>query len=211
MLHKETVDPKTLELLISLQKEPELAEFNLVGGTALALLVGHRKSIDLGFFTTNDFDLEQLKSMMVEKYGFVVSFERKHTLKGFIDNVKIDCIRFGYPHISETLAIGGVRIEGVPDIVAMKLSAIAQDGTRIKDFIDIAYLSDKYSFNEMLGFYRTKFPSANVLMPVKAITYFDEIDFDESIIMLAGKFNWQKVVKRLCEMARTPDKRFQKL
>lgn len=211
MLHKETVDAKTLELLIALQSEPELDDFNLVGGTALALYIGHRKSIDIDLFTTCDFDLERLKSMLIEKYGFTVSFERKHTLKGFINNVKIDCIRFNYPYISDFTVIDGVRLAGIPDIIAMKLSAIAQDGTRIKDFIDVAYFSDKYSFNEMLGFYKTKFPSANVLMPVKAITYFDEIDFNESIIMIADKFDWKKVAKRLNEMVKFPDKKFQKL
>ncbi len=47
MLQKETVDPRTLELLKRLQAEPLLQTFNLVGGTALALRLGHRKSIDL--------------------------------------------------------------------------------------------------------------------------------------------------------------------
>lgn len=211
MLHKETVDAKTLELLIALQREPELEDFNLVGGTALALHIGHRKSIDLDFFTISDFDLEQLKSMLIEKYGFTVSFERKHTLKGFINNVKIDCIRYNYPYISDLMSIDGVRLVGIPDIIAMKLSAIAQDGTRIKDFIDIAYLSDKYTFNEMLGLYKAKFPSANILMPAKAITYFDEIDFNESIIMIIDKFNWKKVAKRLNDMVKFPNKKFQKL
>ncbi|MBQ2853771.1 MAG: nucleotidyl transferase AbiEii/AbiGii toxin family protein, partial [Bacteroidales bacterium] len=57
MLHKETIDSKTLELLIDLQKEPLLSSFNLVGGTALALHLGHRRSVDLDFFTSEAFDL----------------------------------------------------------------------------------------------------------------------------------------------------------
>ena len=48
MLHKETIDLKTLELLSELQKEPLMQTFNLVGGTALALRLGHRKSIMYG-------------------------------------------------------------------------------------------------------------------------------------------------------------------
>ncbi len=43
MLYKETIEPKTLELLIDLQKEPLLSTFNLVGETALALHLGHCK------------------------------------------------------------------------------------------------------------------------------------------------------------------------
>ena len=86
----------------------------------------------------------------------------------------IDCIQFNYPHLYAPTVIEGVRLESIPDIIAMKLSAIAQNGTRIKDFIDIATLSTLYSFEEMLDFYISKFPKANVLMPIKALTYFDE-------------------------------------
>ena len=57
MLHKEVIEPGTLELLKNLQKESELKTFNLVGGTSLALQLGHRKSIDLDLFTDTEFDL----------------------------------------------------------------------------------------------------------------------------------------------------------
>ena len=202
MLHKETVEPRTLDLLKQLQAEPLLDKFNLVGETALALRLGHRKSIDLDLFTRDEFDLEELKTMLVNKYGLKVSYERHQTLKGFIDGIMIDCIQFNYPHLYAPTVIEGVRLESIPDIIAMKLSAIAQNGTRIKDFIDIATLSTLYSFEEMLDFYISKFPKANVLMPIKALTYFDEIDFNESIVMISGKFDWKKIDKRLNEMVR---------
>lgn len=208
MLHKETVDPRTLELLINLQQEPLLETFNLVGGTALALRIGHRKSVDLDLFTKEEFDIEALKNMLIEKYDFKVSFERHQTLKGFINGVMIDCIRFNYNHLQEPEIIENVRLESIPDIIAMKLSAIAQNGTRIKDFIDIATLSNYFSFNEMLEFYQNKFPNSNKLIPAKALTFFGEIDFNESIILINGRFNWNKVSKRLLEMEKQPNKKF---
>lgn len=208
MLYKETVEPRTLELLKQLQAEPLLQTFNLVGGTALALRLGHRKSIDLDLFTREDFDIEELKAMLVQRYGLKVSYERNQTLKGFINGVMIDCIRFNYPHLQDPDIIDDIRLESVPDIIAMKLSAIAQNGTRIKDFVDIATLSTHYSLNEMLGFYSAKFPHANVLMPIKALTYFDEIDFNESVIMTTTKFDWKRYAKRLNDMERHCDKVF---
>lgn len=204
MLHKETVEQSTLELITKLQQEPELQGFNLVGGTALALKIGHRKSIDIDLFTTETFDLPALKTMLTEKYGLRTSFERDQTLKGFINGVMIDCIKFGYPHINSPEIIDNIRLESTPDIIAMKLSAIAQNGTRIKDFIDIAYLSHKYTLNEMLYFYQKKFPQSNAIMPAKALTYFDEIDFEESIMMISGKFEWEKIAKRLTDMTKYP-------
>lgn len=208
MLQTQTVEPATLELLKKLQQEPLLATFNLVGGTALALRIGHRKSVDLDLFTRKEFDLEEVKSMLIEKYDLKVSYERQQTLKGFIGGVMIDCIRFNYPHLQTPDEIDGVRLESIPDIIAMKLSAIAQNGTRIKDFIDIATLSTKYSLDEMLQFYADKFSNANIVMPAKALTYFDEINFDESVVMTSEKFDWKKVAKRLQAMAKSPQKVF---
>lgn len=208
MLHKETIEPRTLELLKRLQAEPLLQTFNLVGGTALALRLGHRKSIDLDLFTREEFDLEELKAMLTENYGMKVSFERNQTLKGFVDGVMIDCIRFNYPHLQAPDIIEGVRLESISDIIAMKLSVIAQNGTRVKDFIDIAVLSTRYSLDKMLEFYSSKFPNANVLMPIKALTFFDEIDFNESVVMTSGKFDWKRIAKRLNEMVRSPQKVF---
>lgn len=114
MLHTETIEPDTLELLKALLSEPILSSFNLVGGTALALRLGHRKSIDLDLFTQDEFDLDGLKSFLVEKYGMKVSFARSQTLKGFINNVMIDCIRLDYPHLQNPDCIDGVRLESLP-------------------------------------------------------------------------------------------------
>lgn len=208
MLHKETIEPGTLELLKHLQAEPELETFNLVGGTSLALQIGHRKSIDLDLFTDTAFDLEALTAMLVEKYGLRVSYARKQTLKGFINHVMIDCIRFDYPHIEVPQTIDGVRLESIPDIIAMKLSAIAQNGTRIKDYIDVACLSNRYTLNEMLEFYQRKYPNANIMMPAKALTYFKEINFEESVVMTNSEFHWDNIANRLMQMTQEPQKRF---
>ena len=196
-----------MELLRKLQSEPLMSSFNLVG-TALALRIGHRKSVDLDFFTKEEFNIVELREMLVEKYAMKVAFERGQTLKGFIDGIMIDCIRFNYPHIKDPDIIDGVRLESIPDIIAMKLDAISHNGTRIKDFIDIATLSSQYSLNEMLKFYLAKYPNANVLMPVKSLVYFGDINFNESVVMLNGAFDWEKVARRLMDMTEQPNKIF---
>lgn len=99
-------------------------------------------------------------------------------------------------------------MESTPDIIAMKLSAIAQNGTRVKDFIDIASLSHLFSLDEMLQFYGRKFSNSNLIMPVKSLTYFDDIDFKESVIMTTGTFDWDKISSRLLEMTKKPNKLF---
>lgn len=204
MLQTQTVEPRTLELLRKLQSEPLMSSFNLVGGTALALRIGHRKSIDLDFFTKEEFNIVELREMLVEKYAMKVAFERGQRLKGFIDGIMIYCIRFNYPHIKDPDIIDGVRLESIPDIIAMKLDAISHNGTRIKDFIDIATLSTMYSLDEMLQFYLAKYPKSNVLMPVKSLVYFDDINFEESVIMTNEAFDWDKIAQRLVDMTNNP-------
>lgn len=209
MLYKETIEPKTLELLIDLQKEPLLSTFNLVGGTALALHLGHRKSIDLDFFTSESFDLEEVKMMLIKKYDFKVSYSRSQTLKGFINGVKVDFIKFDYPHLHNCDIIDEVRIESIPDIIAMKLLSITDNGSRIKDFIDIAYLSSWFSLEQMLQFFIRKITNSNIMMAIKALTYFDDIDFNESIVMLNNNFDWDKIANRLIDMTKEPNRIFE--
>jgi hypothetical protein len=93
----------------------------------------------------------------------------------------------------------------------MKLNAITGNGSRIKDFIDIAYLSCKIPLNKMLDGYTEKY-TANPIIPIKAITFFEDINFNEPIKMAPGsKFNWGKIEKRLKNMQDYPDRIFQAL
>jgi len=191
-------------LLKSLQSEPLLASFNLVGGTSLALRLGHRKSVDLDLFSKEAFDLQEVKELLVNKYDFKAGYEKGKTLKGFISKVMVDLIRYDYPHIQPVETEEGIRLESLPDIVAMKLSSICDNGSRIKDFIDIAHLSKLYSFSEMLQFYTQKYPSSNPIVPTKSLVYFDDINFDEDIVMMKDEFDWTIIENRLNEMAANP-------
>ncbi|MBO7287879.1 MAG: hypothetical protein J6U85_06580 [Bacteroidales bacterium] len=92
----------------------------------------------------------------------------------------------------------------------MKLLSITDNGSRIKDFIDIAYLSSWFSLEEMLQFFIRKITNSNIMMPIKALTYFDDIDFNESIVMLNNDFDWNKIANRLIDMTKEPNRIFEK-
>lgn len=208
MLQTTTVEKRTLGLLKQLQSQAELSNFHLAGGTALALYLGHRKSIDLDLFTPYPFDTTRLEHFLVTKFDFQGDYSEQNTLKGRIDGVKIDCITHPYPLLQNPLEEEGIRLYSQPDIIAMKLSAIADNGSRLKDFIDIAYLSTRYSFQEMLGFYVQKFPTSSPLRPLKGITYFDDIAHEETVVMLEGIYSWQKIADRLQAMTAHQSKVF---
>lgn len=209
MLHTETVARSTLELLKMLESESVMSNFNLVGETSLALYLGHRISVDLDLFTPESFDAGKLEIFLRDKYGFRTDFMEKNTLKGTIDGVKIDCITHSYGYLEKPYTESDIRLYSMEDIVAMKLSAIADNGSRLKDFIDIAFLSTRFPFNSMLRLYERKFPGSNLIRPFKAITYFDDIDFEEDIVMLNGKYDWKLIERRLIDMTQIQNKVFE--
>ena len=114
-----------------------MASFCLAGGTALALYLGHRKSVDLDFFSPMPFDVSVLRGVLEVKYGFCTDFVAKNTLRGHIGGIKVDCITHAYERLAEPYVEDGIRLYALEDIVAMKLSAITDNGSRLKDFIDI--------------------------------------------------------------------------
>ena len=82
---------------------PELEQFNLVGGTALALYYGHRLSIDLDLFSTTDSQPEMLLTALEKTFpDFRYNRPGNVGIFGFIGNVKIDLVRYQHhPSIGE--------------------------------------------------------------------------------------------------------------
>ncbi len=209
MLYENTIESKTFELLMRLMGDKKFNDFHLAGGTALALQIGHRKSIDLDLFTLHDFDFEDISKYLKSNYGFTDSFFEKNTLKGFISGIKIDFLTRAYPLVEPIVVENAVRLYAVNDIAAMKLNAIVGNGTRAKDFVDIAWLSSVMSFSGMLEAYSFKYQSG-YFPALKGLLYFDDIDFNEPIQMVNGKFQWKIISKRLEQMSKQPERVFSK-
>lgn len=211
MLHKETVKGSTFSLLKDLISDPVLKDFNLAGGTALALYIGHRKSIDLDLFTTRPFSASEITEHLVRSYNFKSSYSKGNTIKGYINDVKIDCIAHQYPHLKTPLHSEGIRLYSMEDIVAMKLAAIADNGSRLKDFVDIACLSTKFTLNEMVEHFQTKYPNSNPIFALKGIQYHNDIQFNEDVQIINGYMEWDSFKSRINEMIDDPDKIFENL
>lgn len=207
MLHTKTVTRETLKLLKKLMSDPNLSEFSLVGGTALSLYLGHRKSIDLDLFRKDSFSASALSLYLKEKYNFQEDFQDNNTLKGFINDIKIDFITHKYENVKTIHTIEKLRLYSLEDIAAMKLNAIADNGTRLKDFVDIVCLSTKMSLNEMLESYQKKYPNTNAMRALRGLTYHADI-MHEPIDLIIGDYNWNKVSQRIDEMIKNDTTKF---
>lgn len=177
MLQKRAVEPKTLELIQKLQADIELQKFILVGGTSLALHIGHRVSVDIDLFTVENFDTEAMLQHLEKNYRFNLQYRHKNTLKGFIKNIFVDLITHPYSIIKPVITSENVRMAAKEDIAAMKINAISGDGTRVKDFIDLYFLLKEYSLKEIMDFYKQKYAQRNIFHAIKSITYFEDVDF----------------------------------
>lgn len=191
MLYLETVESSTLELLKKLQRLPVLEQTRLVGGTALALQLGHRKSIDLDFFGTVDCEAEYLRESIAGIVSLTILKESPHIHIYIVDGIKVDIVNYKYPWLDDVVLEQGLRLASVSDIAAMKITAIIGRGTK-KDFIDIAFLLHHFSLEEILHFYAAKYNDSSVFMAMKSLAYFDDAEADPMPDMFVNQ-SWQQV------------------
>ncbi|MCW5912463.1 MAG: nucleotidyl transferase AbiEii/AbiGii toxin family protein [Cyclobacteriaceae bacterium] len=210
MLHKTSsiISPKTFSLIQELQHLPELKKFYLVGGTALALQLGHRNSVDIDLFTQDDFTQEDILNLLKPKYTVREIFQRTNTIIVLVNNVKTDFIKHDYPFIRPPVTEEGITFLSKEDIAAMKFHAIIQSGKRLKDFIDIYFLLEHFSMKQMVDFFSAKYTYSNPMIALKAVNFFDEIDESIDPPKLLKPLKIDQVKKRIREATQKPLKVF---
>ena len=176
MLSLQTVFPDTLELLKSLMNHPLLNEMRLVGGTSLALQYGHRRSVDLDFFGITTENIDELNAAMQQCTKKVVQGNCSKSIKSYyLNEVKVDIVNYNYKWIDEPVIEQGLRLASPKDIAAMKVNAVMGRGTK-KDFVDVYFLLQHYSFDEIIKFYLQKYPVGSEYRALLSMTYFNDAD-----------------------------------
>lgn len=201
-LHLETVSQELIAILHQLMQAAELNDFCLVGGTALALRFGHRRSIDIDLFTDRPFDANSLAQRLERKFGLQQTVTESNTVLGQIRSIKTDFIAHQYPLIGATEIIDGIRLLSLQDIAAMKLNAIANRGSK-KDFWDYAQLLKRFDREELLSFFLQKYPNASRWNLDKSLAYFDDAENEPDPIDLTGQ-TWAQVKNAILENNRLP-------
>ncbi len=196
MLQLQTVEPNTLELLRSLMQKEYLNSFVLVGGTALALQLGNRESIDLDLFSTADFSSNEVLSSLLNDYQIVVNSQLTQTLISTINHVKVDFIKFHYPFIRPFVVIENIRMASVEDIAAMKLDAITGRGSK-KDFYDLYFLLQQFSIDDLFSFYIEKYPHQTTFHVIRSLTYFEDAEIQPNPIVFDKTITWEVVKHKI--------------
>lgn len=199
MLQRKTVEFSTFTLLEELLNLPYLDNFNLVGGTALSLQLGHGISVDLDLFSIESFNILKLRNQLnnhFEKRINIISSEKnKLGVFCFIDDVKIDFCKHPFPLLYKPILIEGIRMWSLKDIAASKVYAISNRGTR-KDFWDLDLLLDHFSFYEIADFYEKRYGHQLAISIAKMLVYFDTADDSDNPECLLNK-NWEGIKKSI--------------
>ena len=115
----------------------------------------------------------------------------------FINGIKVDILAHQYPIFNKVEKVDGNRMLSLQDIGAMKLKAILQSGTRLKDFMDIHFLLEQLPLQKITEGFVQKYPDVNVQMAHNALLYFDDFNKKEKINFLGKEITLKEMESRL--------------
>lgn len=193
MLQSHTAEPILISTLNQLMEVPFLQEFYLVGGTGLALQIGHRNSIDIDLFTFKDYSPENLADSLSEYFGeaFQRTNNNKSMLFCYINNVKVDFVNNHTPLKYPINFIEGIRIADIKDIAPLKMKAIFGRGSK-KDFIDLYVLLKQFEVEPLIDLFKAKFPSYDIGQLLMSMYYFGDAEKD-AMPKLYINTDWEKI------------------
>ena len=175
---------------------PFIERFYLAGGTALALRLGHRRSIDLDFFSNVDTvsratRQEILRSLVPSGAQAIEDTEGNLLLD--VHGIHVGFFSYSYPLLDPTEDVEGVAVAGIADIGLMKLDALISRGAR-KDFYDLYWIAQRIPLANLLEMGRKKYPYARDFewLAVEGLVYFDNAERDVQPLLLED-VPWEEV------------------
>lgn len=168
----------------------------LAGGTALALHLGHRLSIDLDFFTSKKFGEDLLVNLLKDVGKFKVDRVDWQTIIGSLEDVKFSLFLYKYPLLkTPKIILTKSRVASTQDIAAMKVGAIARRGTK-RDFVDLYFLTKIFPLEKSLDLYNQKYRdlASQRTHILKSLIYFADADSNPMPQMIK-EITWEEVRK----------------
>jgi len=169
--------------------------FYLAGGTALALQIGHRTSLDFDFYTERSFDPRELRDEFDKIFKKIREvYIAEGTLGLEVDNIMMSFFKYPYPLIKPLKKLEIVDVASLEDIAAMKIIAISQRGKK-RDFIDTYFLMKILGLREIIEYTKEKYPRFNIYVGLQGLIYFKDADEDleKDRFRLLKDINWKEI------------------
>jgi len=203
LLYWFTLGEKRKALLKLLVDQMPLTGSYLAGDTALALMLGHRQSVDLDWFCPHQFDPEQLARELSNLETFETSDAARGTLHGIFCGLRITWLYYPNPLLDNfvtTPEMPALNIASLRDIAVMKLAALSHRGSA-KDFIDL-YVLAKHNLNihQVIDDMPAKYPGKKInnYHIIKSLSYFDDAE-SEPLPKMFIDFKWQSLKEYFLE------------
>ena len=204
-LHPEILSRTQRAVLKRLGPLAQSEQFYMAGGTALALRLGHRRSVDFDWFTTEALAEPLNLAQRFRDLGLplVTRSTARRTLHGTVSGVRVSFLEYRYALLGDTSELDGFgcRLASIDDLACMKLSAVSQRGSK-KDFVDIYFLIQSgLNLESMLQLFQKKFAVRDAGRVLYSLTYFDDADRERMPKMLRP-LKWDQVKTSLRNWAR---------
>ena len=181
MFHRQILNDKQLELLPLLKQYKR--EYYLVGGTAIALYIGHRRSIDFDLFKYSALNRKRnLDKISKEGYQFVLTRNVDEQQNLIVNDVKLTFFQYPFEISPINTFEDTVKLPSLLDLASMKAYALGRR-SKWKDYVDLCILLDRhFTFNEICGraneIYGQMFSEK---LFRSQLSYFDDIDYTEKV------------------------------
>jgi hypothetical protein len=187
MMHAEVLPREQQACLRQLGPAATALGFHLIGGTAVAIHLGHRQSVDFGWCTQR-FPVEpvNLTATLADRgVPLAPTSLARGTVHGSVAGVKVSFLEFAPPLLEPTIDWPeyGCPLAGLADLAAMKLLAVAQRGTK-KDFVDVHALRGVMPLEAMIDAYCRRFGLSDPARVLASLCYFDDAEAEPMPTML---------------------------
>ncbi|HBB56615.1 MAG: hypothetical protein UT71_C0009G0004 [Parcubacteria group bacterium GW2011_GWF2_40_10] len=163
-------------------------DFGLVGGTAIALHIGHRESIDFDLFTVNKFDSGKIKRKITNDFNVEKVFVNEadeYTV--LISGVKITFLHYPFNIEFKNNLDNVIKVADLLTLAAMKAYALGRRA-KWKDYVDMYFIFKNFhSIAEVIGKAGEIFSSEfNEKIFRAQLAYFEDIDYTEQVVYRKG-------------------------
>lgn len=200
--HKEIFTAEQVELLPMVRTFT--AHFGLVGGTAIALHIGHRRSIDFDMFSATEFNNKKIRRAIEKNRWRVEKTYRDETGQfTFVVN-KVQMTFFHYPFaVNFSEIFEGLKMPDLLTLAAMKAYALG-GRNKWKDYVDLYFIiKDHFSVNEVSKKAKQLFEGEfNERIFREQLGYFDDMNYAEKMEFMPGfEVDDETVKKKLIEFS----------
>jgi hypothetical protein len=194
-----------MRLVLSGFSQTEIgARFYLAGGTALSLQLGHRRSVDLDFFSPTE-DIPTIRQVLEESLAAfhpTLADSAWGNLVYLAQDVRVGFYGYGFPLVAPLAEIENLRLASLEDIALMKLDALLSRAAR-KDFYDLYFICQKISLRQLFDLAPRKYSNVRdfEVQTVKRLVYFENAEADVGPILLQP-VSWRAVKEYFIQQAK---------